>query len=320
MTHAAGTSLEGLFHTHQRLLWGLSYRLTGCAADADDIVQETFARAVAGAPPLGDDAWRPWLVRVATNLGLDVLRRRRRGAYVGAWLPSPIETQEADALPSAEPARSPEGHYELLESVSFAFLLALEALTPRQRAVLLLRDVFDYAAREVAVALQMSEGNVRITHHRARRAMRTYGRERCRPTRELQEKTRRVLEKLVRGLMAQDVAGVEALLVESVRTVADGGGEYTALHGPLAGRSRVALLHLRVARRRAEGARLTFRYINGLPAVLIEYASARNQQAPRAVLRCDLGPDGRIAQLHSVLASRKLSAVHFSSQPDSSDV
>src|SRR5437868_4878621 len=82
---------ENLYRRHAPLLWGLSYRITGCAADADDIVQETFARAAqvcAATPP---ESWRSWLVRVATNLALDLLRRRKRRAYRGTWLPSPID-------------------------------------------------------------------------------------------------------------------------------------------------------------------------------------------------------------------------------------
>src|SRR3954447_16354729 len=94
------TGLEDIFNLHRRMLWGLSYRLTGCAADADDIVQETFVRVLEHPFPYTAESWRPWLVRVATNLGLDVLRRRRRHAYVGTWLPAPIETEdEAPALP-----------------------------------------------------------------------------------------------------------------------------------------------------------------------------------------------------------------------------
>jgi RNA polymerase sigma-70 factor (ECF subfamily) len=302
-------NLDALFRTHERMLWGLSYRLTGCAADADDIVQDAFTRALERRAPTDAASWRPWLVRVATNLAIDALRRRRRQPYAGAWLPSPIETDVEDEPASHEPA--PEGRYELLESVSFAFLLALEALTPRQRAVLLLRDVFDYSAREVGAVLEMSEENVRITHHRARRSMREYDRSRSHPTRAVQEETQRALVEFVRCLISQDVAGVEALLAESVRTVTDGGGEFTALHAPMVGRAKVMHLHLTVAQRRGPGARVTMRQINGLPAVLIEYASAERKQAPRAVLRCELGPDGRIVELHTILASRKLTAVRF---------
>jgi RNA polymerase sigma factor (sigma-70 family) len=91
-------TLEELFCDHRQWLWGLAYRLTGCAADAEDIVQETFARAVARATPCQEQAWRPWLMRVATNLSLDLLRRRRRRPYAGSWLPSAVETTEQNPL------------------------------------------------------------------------------------------------------------------------------------------------------------------------------------------------------------------------------
>src|SRR5205807_6487914 len=130
-----------------------------------------------------DDSLRPWLVKVALNRARDVLRSRRRQQYTGPWLPSPVETASdepgtlvhdmASDPPSHEPA-SLENRYELLESVSFAFLIALEALTPTQRAVLLLRDVFDYSVRETASALDLSEANTKTIHHRARQAMSAY--------------------------------------------------------------------------------------------------------------------------------------------------
>jgi len=210
-----------------------------------------------------------------------------------------------------EGSRNPEEQYALLESVSFAFLLALEALSPKQRAVLLLRDVFDYSARQTAEVLSLSEENVRIIHHRARRAMQQYDRERRVPTRELQEQTKHALETFVRDLINQDVTGIEALLAQGVRTVTDGGGEYNALRTPLVGWKKVALFHLRIAQRRAHGASLVVRMLNSLPAVLIQFGAARPGQAPRLVLRCDLNDEGRIQEIHSILAPRKLTAVHF---------
>src|SRR6185295_2830674 len=160
---APASDYQDVFQAHERFLWGLCYRLTGSAADADDLVQETFVRAIERPPARTDMPWRPWLVRVALNLGRDLLRRRRRAGYVGPWLPAPIDTGDDASPPSFEPeipgVGSTEGRYDLLESVTFAFLLALEALTPTQRAVLLLRDVFDYSVREVADALDLSEAN-----------------------------------------------------------------------------------------------------------------------------------------------------------------
>src|SRR6185295_12271247 len=94
---ADSPALSAAFAADRRFLWGLCYRLTGSAADADDLVQETFVRAMERPPPRTDEPARPWLVRVATNLGRDLLRRRKRRGYVGPWLPSPIETDAGDA-------------------------------------------------------------------------------------------------------------------------------------------------------------------------------------------------------------------------------
>ena len=132
--------LEELFAAQRPRLWGLAYRLTGSGADAEDVVQESFARLLERPPAEGQPP-RPWLVRVAVNLSIDALRRRRRRAYPGPWLPAPAERSDEDWLDSfASPAPDASLRYDLLESASYASLVALEALTPRERAVLLLRD------------------------------------------------------------------------------------------------------------------------------------------------------------------------------------
>jgi RNA polymerase sigma-70 factor (ECF subfamily) len=305
---------EALFRSHQRRLWALGYRLTGSAEDADDVVQETFARLLER-PPQGEvSALAPWLVRVATNLGIDALRRRRRRAYPGAWLPSPAEladTDACDAYPSGE-GRDPETRYGLLESASYAFLLALEALGPRQRAVLLLRDVLGYSAREAARTLGTTEGNVRVLHARARRALAGYDRERCRPDQALRERHRDALERFLAALAAQDGAALAGMLAEDVQTRTDAGGEYAALGAPLAGRERVAKLYLRAAlHRRDAGPTTSIRLVNGLPAAVIELARPKLRLAPRSVIRLELDAEGRIREIHAVLAPRKLGAVHF---------
>ena len=96
----AAARIEDAFREHRSFLWGLCYRLTGNAADADDVVQETFVRALRSPPARTDEPWRPWLVRVALNLGRDVLRRRRRRRYDGEWLPSPIATEDEPSIRS----------------------------------------------------------------------------------------------------------------------------------------------------------------------------------------------------------------------------
>jgi RNA polymerase sigma-70 factor, ECF subfamily len=302
--------LTPILEPHRRTLWGLCYRLTGSAADADDLVQQTFLRAIERPPDHPPADWKPWLVRVAVRLGIDTLRRRRRRGYVGVWLPSPVETEpfeDAAAAPDSDVA----SHYELRESVSFAFLLALEALSPRLRAALLMRDVLDYSAREVAEVLDTSEGNARILHLRARRALQRYDRERRAPTRALADETRRALANLSEALLRGDAAALEALLTASVRTFTDAGGEFNALRTPLTGRTRVARFHLRVAARRAAGARLEIRTVNGLPALVIEFAESHRGAAPRLVLRCELDGEGRIRELHSIMAPAKLTAIRF---------
>src|ERR1044071_4688422 len=92
-----------VFETDRRLLWGLCYRMTGNAADADDLVSETFVKAIEHPPRRLDEPLRPWLVRVAINLSRDLLRRRRRRSYVGEWLPSPVPTDNEDSPASYEP-------------------------------------------------------------------------------------------------------------------------------------------------------------------------------------------------------------------------
>lgn len=306
---------EAAFRANERFLWGLSYRMTGCAADADDIVQETFVRAMQQ-PPRGDEStWKPWLVRVAMNLGRDTLRRRKRQGYVGPWLPSPIETGEEESLPAYEPTvdgvMTTEGRYDLLESVSFAFLIALEALTPKQRAVLLLMEVFDYSVRETAEALALSEVNVKTTHHRARRAMADYERERRPPTRDLQEQTRAALGQFMMALIGDDVQAVERLLAQSVRAVNDSAGDYHAARVPILGPTRVARFHYKITQRRLHSALFEVRMINGLPAVVAIMTDGKAAEPPRMVMRCEVAPDGRIQNLLSVVATRKLSAIRF---------
>jgi RNA polymerase sigma-70 factor (ECF subfamily) len=314
---AMPAGLAEAFEEHRGLLWGLGYRLTGSAADADDVVQETFLRAVEHPPPDTTKPWRPWLVRVAVNLGRDVLRRRRRRRYVGPWLPSPIETDDAEVLGALEATLSTgettEGRYDLLESVSYAFLLALEALTPRQRAVLLLRDVFDYGVRDTAEALGSTEGAIKVTHHRARRAMADYDRRRVRPTASLQARTRAALESLMRAFADGDVRRAEALLAADVRAVNDGGGEFVAARVPILGRERVARFYGNVSRGGAAGARVEVRMVNGLPAMVLRHASPKRGIAPVSVTSIELDADGLVAAVRSIVATRKLTALRLHS-------
>jgi RNA polymerase sigma-70 factor (ECF subfamily) len=295
------------YDAHRSFLWGLSYRLTGSAADADDIVQETFVRALTRPPARRDQPWRPWLVRVALNLGRDLLRRRRRRRYEGPWLPSPIETE--DVPPSFEPAAegTPASRYDLLESLSFAFLLALEALTPAQRAVLLLRDVFDYSVRETASALGFTEANVKTLHLRARRLLAEYdqtGRA-TRPSAGAKD----VLSRFLACLQTGDARGAESLLAKDVRLLSDGGGEFVTALKPIVGQDRVLRLVFGLAAKRIFPTAVRFPRLNGGPGIVLDFAQVRPPLPPRVVWECRLDGDGRIAELFWVSASGKLSAL-----------
>jgi RNA polymerase sigma-70 factor (ECF subfamily) len=305
-------AFDQLFDEYRRFLWGLSYRMTGSAADADDVVQDTFVRAIEHPPARTDEPLRPWLVKVALNLSRDLLRRRKRREYVGPWLPSPVDTTDEPAPPSHEPIvdgrQTLEERYDLLESVSMAFLVALERLTPRQRAVLLLRDVFDYSVKETADALDLSEPNVKTTHHRARQAMASYDVQRRVPTVAVQDASRRALFQFLERLQANDVAGVEALLADDARTTTDGGGEFRSALRTIEGRDKVARFYLAIANI-GQGKTARLLMLNGLPAVVVDVETVPPRVAPRSVVQVDVDSAGRIRHIYVVSATPKLAGL-----------
>jgi RNA polymerase sigma-70 factor (ECF subfamily) len=318
-TRRAPSDLAHVFAENRRFLFGLCYRMTGSAADADDLVQETFERALASPPARTHEPWRPWLVRVAVNLSRDELRRRKRRAYKGPWLPEPVDDGQLFE-PAHEPAHEPAataGRYELVESVSFAFLLALEALTPVQRAVLLVRDVLEYTAAEAAAALDLTEANVRVLHHRARKAMAAYDARRRAPSFVLSEKTLEVMGRFLRCMSAQDVAGMEALLAADVVTLNDTNGRYPAAGVPVVGANKVARFHAGITDLRKQLPRIEVRSLNGALAVVCSYDPPVNDRfAPAFVTLGDLDEHGRIRRIYTVLAPEKLSRLIPSGRED----
>src|SRR5262249_40430181 len=277
--------------------------MTGSAPDADEIVQETFTRALASPPSTGPS--RNWLLSVAANLSRDHLRRRRRKAYVGAWLPSAIEAE-------AEPDGSnPERRYGLRESASFAFLLALEPLTSRQRAVLLLRDVFDLSVEETAAVLRMSHGALRGMHHRARAALGDYDEHRSVPDRERLDLVRSALERLASAVATGDPARVEAVLAEQATLHADGAGRFGAVRG-VRGARPIARIAIFGGQRRAGVPTQTtvWENVNGAPALVVDSLPPPGADiAPRGVVSCDVNASGRITTLYVVASPEKLNAL-----------
>jgi RNA polymerase sigma-70 factor (ECF subfamily) len=298
--------LEASFRQHERLVWGLAYRMTGCAADADDVVQDTFVRLVEHPPARPDEPLHPWLVRVAINLARDALRRRKVRAYTGPWLPSPV----ADEPLAVEAHEAADARYDLRESASYAFLVALEALTPAQRAVLLLRDVLDYSVRETAGALSMSEVNVKVIHHRARRAMAAYDRTRRPIGAETEAATLAALQRFFAALLSHDTNAAAACLADDVRLVSDGGGEYRAALRPVLGADRVMRFFFGLMKKLGvDDMQVAARAMNGMPALLVDYAQPRDRWAPRVIARCEVDARGAIREVHLVLATRKLTAI-----------
>ena len=317
----SATSAEH-FDEHRSFLWGLLYRMTGSAADADDLLQETFLRLLEKGPSDEGRPLRPWLVRVGMNLAHDLLRRRRRSPYVGPWLPSPVpggrDDAPLEAVEAVASGLSTEGRYDLVESMSMAFLVALEALTPRQRAVLLLRDVFDYSVRETAAVLGATEGGIKVAHLRARRAMAAY--DGCRHP-SLATARQQALEALARfsaAMMAGDLAGMEQLLAEGCVALSDGGGEFYAALNPVLGPSAVARLFLGLYRKFGAVGGMSTVDVGGLPALVFDLPSRGegprrgvdpSRVATRFLVQADVDAAGRITRMYSVLAPRKLVAI-----------
>ena len=301
--------------TDRRLLWGLCYRMTGNAADADDLVQETFVRALEKPPRRLDQPLRPWLISVALNLSRDLLRRRKRRGYKGEWLPSPVPTDDGESPASYEPPApsedSPVARYDMLESISFAFLLALEALTPAQRAVLLLRDVFDYSTAEVATALEITETSAKVLLHRARGRMRGYEKDRAIPDEARREATREALEQFLLCLKNRDAEGLEKLLTRDVVSISDGGGEVAAALRPVRGRDRVIRLFTGLAEKAGPMPRVSFRLLNGWPAmtVEIEEQNRRPGVASKFTMHVEVDSAGLIRRIDTVAAPSKTSAL-----------
>lgn len=293
--------IEPLYREHASTVRALVYRMTGSVADAEEIAQETFTRALA-APP-GAVLGRSWIFSVATNLARDRLRRRKRAGYVGPWLP---EAMEAEAEPGSS---DPERRYGLRESASFAFLVALEPLTSRQRAVLLLRDVFELSVEETAAVLRMGAGAVRVMHHRARSALAGYDEERISDARERLGLVRGALERLAAAVASGDPARVEEVLAEHATLHADGAGRFGAVRQLVRGARSVARFAL-FGQRRLSGIpsrQSLVENVNGAPALVVNSAPPPGVDvAPRVVLTCDVDRAGRITTLYALAAPEKV--------------
>jgi RNA polymerase sigma-70 factor (ECF subfamily) len=254
------TERDRLLDELRPVAFAIAYRMLGSVSEAEDVLQEALLR-VHQALEAGERLASPraFVATVTTRLAINELRsaRVRRERYVGEWLPEPIITDGED-----DPAR----HAETADSLSLAMLVLLESLSPEQRAVLLLHDVFDYGYAEIAGIIGKTEDNVRQLAVRARRHV-AERRPRFRTTREQRDElARRFFEAAGQG----DLAGLEALLAHDVELTGDGGGKAPALPRSLRGRTRVArsvVNWFRMATR-VPGASMRPVEINGGPGAL----------------------------------------------------
>ncbi|MFF1615141.1 RNA polymerase sigma-70 factor [Amycolatopsis sp. NPDC058278] len=214
------------FVAHRNLLFTVAYEMLGSAADAEDVLQETWLRwAEVDQSEVREE--RAYLVRITTRLALNRLRtlKRRKEAYVGPWLPEPLLTTPDVAE-----------DVELAESVSMALMLVLETLAPTERAVFVLREVFDVGYDEIAAAVGKTPAAVRQIAHRARRHVD------ARRPREVvsARETRAVLESFQRAIEGRDLQGLLDLLAPDVVLMSDGGGVKQAALRPVAGADKVS--------------------------------------------------------------------------------
>jgi RNA polymerase sigma-70 factor (TIGR02957 family) len=262
MTASSGSgSGEAMLEELRPTSFAIAYRMLGSVGEAEDVVQEALLR-VHRALEAGEriESPRAFVATITTRLAIDELRsaRARRERYVGEWLPEPLLTDSRD---------DPAQHAEIADSLSMAMLVLLETLSPEQRAVLLLHDVFDYRYAEIAPIVGKSEDNVRQLATRARAHVEAR-RPRFESSREQRDELAR---RFFAAAMDGDLGGLEALLAHDVVLTGDGGGKVPALGRPLAGRARVAHALITWVRlgSRIPGASLRPVEVNGMPGALL---------------------------------------------------
>jgi RNA polymerase sigma-70 factor (TIGR02957 family) len=274
------------------LTFSIAYRMTGSVAEAEDLVQESFLRlerARQGGAVI--ESPRAYLAAVTTRLAIDRMRsaRVRRETYVGTWLPEPIV---------ADLYEGPEQMAELSDSLSMAFLVLLESLSPVERAVFLLREVFDYPYEDIAGIVDKSEANCRQIFARARRRLDTHQIRHEAST----EQGEVLLRSFLRAARGGDMNQLVELLAEDAAFYGDGGGKATAIRQPVYGRDRVAAFVIALFRRASRlGVRMEAQIVNDGPGIVTHDPDGRIV----SVLALEvLG--GAIQTVHAIVNPEKL--------------
>ena len=275
------------FVEHRRLLFGVAYRILGSVTEAEDVVQDAYLKW----ERVEDDRARnakAYLSAVVARLAIDHLRsaRVRRETYVGPWLPEPLLT--ADDIGD---------DMELADSLSTAFLVVLERLSPSERAAFVLREVFDYPYAEIAEILDKSEGATRQLVHRAKSSVAA---SRPRFTATVQQQhlmTQRFIEACASG----DISQLMDVLTEDAVLVTDGGEKARASKRPIIGRDKISRFLLAVIQAAPADGQVETRSVNGAPGIVLRLADG----APFGVVTLDCTPDA-VAAVHMVVNPDKL--------------
>ncbi|MFE9203466.1 RNA polymerase sigma-70 factor [Micromonospora sp. NPDC007230] len=295
MTHLPSDLDQQVFHQHRNLLFSVAYRILGTAADAEDAVQDAWIKwSAADRAQVADP--KAYLARIVSNLALERLRstRHKRETYVGPWLPEPILTtgDTAEAITDAE-------------SVSTAMLVVLETLSPLERAVFVLKEVFDFSHAEIAEALERSETAVRQAAHRARNHVRA---RRPRFTAD-RSRQREVTERFFAAATGGDINALMELLSPDVTLWTDGGGKVRQALRPVVGAGTVAAWFAAIGTVTYQGvepADMTVELVelNGGPGIVFS-----GPDRVIATVTFDFDADGRITAIHNMANPDKLRAV-----------
>lgn len=294
------------FETYRGYLFAIAYRMLGSAMDAEDMVQETFLRYQTHKPE-HVDSLKAYLTTILTRLCMDQLQlaRRKRELYVGPWLPEPLHASAADEIGVSIVSADPEKRVDTQESISLAFLTLLEELQPFERAVFLLREVFDYEFAEIAAILEKSEAACRRSFSRAKLHLQAH-----RPRFPASTETyQRLLTGFYPAVQGGDMAALTGMLAEDVALWADAGGKVKgAASRPVFGRDHVARFILGTSRFLPENADAEtlaeLGEINGQTALIFHTGDQIF-----FVLTVDLDDEGRVQTIRILANPDKLARV-----------
>lgn len=248
---------EQLYQTYKPLLFSIAYRMTGSVTDAEDLVQEAFLTYNRVSSEKIIENKKAYLCKIVMNSSIDKLRSAasKREVYVGEWLPEPLVDEEDD----------PFHTYLMKESISTAYLLLLQQLSEDERAVFLLREVFQYSYEEIAAIIEKSSTNCRQIFHRAKKSMEN------RPKASTLDflSMRSSVEQFTMALQKGNIHKMLELLKTDSVFISDGGGKVKAALNPIYTSERIVFLFTSIMKKLPENSRMEFEVVNGYPGVVV---------------------------------------------------